>query len=463
MRRTIPAALLLALAFIAAVLAVYAATRDREYRRLVAQGETALAHDDTFVAVEAFSGAIALKRDSMLAHLRRGETYRKRGDLAAALRDLRTASNLDPTATRPLEQLGDVYVARQAYARAAQFYEAYLRLDDRSPRLLYKLALARHREGHSDAAIQPLRQALKLDGRIAEVHYLLGLCLRGAGKPEEALRSLQQAARLAPGLVPVREELADFYRSTGRHREEIDQLDTLRGLEPARAERHVALGIAQARTGRTDLAIVTLRAAAERFPQQPLVYAALGRVWLQLAEIRGDSSALRRALEALNAVAGWPSADSEALTLLGRALLLDHDLTGAERVLLRATDRLPVEPSAFTSLASAAQDLGHFGIARDALLRQASLSDDQPDATVAARVAELSLQLNEADAAVTWFERAIALAPTDLSLLARLAEAQATAGRLDAARATLDRALEKDPENPALVSLSRRLRRLVRK
>ena len=77
-------------------------TRDTEYRRLVAAGDVALGQDQLFLAIEAFSGAIALKSDSMLAHLKRGETYQRRGDLAAALRDLTRASALAPEATRPL-------------------------------------------------------------------------------------------------------------------------------------------------------------------------------------------------------------------------------------------------------------------------------------------------------------------------------------------------------------------------
>ena len=129
----------------------------RNYSRLIEQGETALADGDTYAAIESFSGAVALKPDSMLGYLRRGETYRRRNELEAALRDLMRASQLDPTATRPLELLGDVNASLLRYDRAAARYDAYLALDDQSPRVLYKLALARYRgaEPVADADAAP--------------------------------------------------------------------------------------------------------------------------------------------------------------------------------------------------------------------------------------------------------------------------------------------------------------------
>ena len=134
------------------------------------------------MAIEAFSGAIALKPDSMLAHLKRGETYRRHGDLKAAFRDLRDASELDPSATRPLEQLGDVSLALNRPDRAAERYAAYVQLDDRSPRVLYKLALAQYRAGQPALALRSVRRALALDDGLADAHYLAGLCLAAQGQ-----------------------------------------------------------------------------------------------------------------------------------------------------------------------------------------------------------------------------------------------------------------------------------------
>src|SRR5690349_10133794 len=97
---------LLAGATVAAVSAYQAAIRQRDYGLLLTRGDTALRDDDTFAAAEAYSGAIALKPDSMLAYLRRGQTYQRRGDrgdLDRAVNDFRAAVALDPSAPGPLE------------------------------------------------------------------------------------------------------------------------------------------------------------------------------------------------------------------------------------------------------------------------------------------------------------------------------------------------------------------------
>jgi Flp pilus assembly protein TadD len=109
MKRTAVVALTVSVALLA-VLAWQAVGRQREYSRLIDEGDRALARDETFLAIEAFSGAVTLRQNSMLAYLKRGEAYRRGGDSRNALRDLRRAAELDSTATRPHELLGDVNV-----------------------------------------------------------------------------------------------------------------------------------------------------------------------------------------------------------------------------------------------------------------------------------------------------------------------------------------------------------------
>src|SRR4029453_16330317 len=110
-------------------------------------------------------------------------------------------------------------------------------------------------------------------------------------------------------------------------------------------------------------------------PDQPGVFAALGRVWLRVAEERDDKAALRKALEALEPIASQPAASGEALMLYGQALLLSGDAERAEQGLLQATSKLPVDTDLFQHLAGAAQRLGHLEMARLALVRHDALSE----------------------------------------------------------------------------------------
>jgi tetratricopeptide (TPR) repeat protein len=379
---------LLSAALVGSVLAWNGVRQEREFRRLIALGDSSLARDQTSLAIEAFSGAVALKPDSMLGYLKRGDTYRRGGDFGAALRDLRRAATIDPMAPRPKELLGDVNLAMGRFERAAEDYSGFVAIDDRSARVLYKLALARYRHGNASAALEPLRQSIAIDDRFTEAHYLLGMCLRDRRSEAEALRSLLRAVSLNPAYSPARAELAELFLALGRTREAIQQLEALAALEPSRAERLVDVGLAYARSGRADTAVLTLGRAADQYPQEGAVYAALGRVWLDDAVVRVDRVALRKALEALEPVASRDDASGEALALYGRALFLSGDVAGGERALKRAISHLPVDPAAFVYLAAAAERLAHADSARTALAQYAALvGSSSEDAT--ARMADV--------------------------------------------------------------------------
>jgi tetratricopeptide (TPR) repeat protein len=141
MKKLLAAVIVLAGLGLAGMVAHQAVERDREYQRLIRQGDDALSRGQTFVAIESFSGAIALKPGSMLAYLKRGEAHHHRGDspetLTVALRDFRTAAELDPGATRAQEELGDVNFQLHRYENAADSYEAYLKLDDQTASVFY--------------------------------------------------------------------------------------------------------------------------------------------------------------------------------------------------------------------------------------------------------------------------------------------------------------------------------------
>ena len=234
MKRAIGMVLLVALAA-GVSYGVVVTQREASYRRFVEQGDAALARDDSYAAIEAFSVAISLRADSMAAHLKRGEAYRRRGEYEAALRDLRRAAEIDPLAVHPRELLGDVHYAvaagdgsdAAAFADAAVRYRESVGLDDRSARLQYKLGLALYRAGRINEALPALREAIALDPRLAEAHYALGLCLRASKQPADAARAIEKAVELSPALLQAREHLADLYAGLRHYEARLQRGATL--------------------------------------------------------------------------------------------------------------------------------------------------------------------------------------------------------------------------------------------
>lgn len=438
MKRAIAVLGLLAICVIGAVLARQLATRQRDYGSLLRNGDIALRENRISDAIESYSGAIALRPDSMLPHLRRGETYRRSGDradLEAAARDFRKAANLDRSAPRPLEELGDVTALGERFDQAAHAYESAARLDDRTARIPYKLATVRYRTGDLNGAIIALDQAIRIDSRMAEAYYLKGVCQRDAHKPVDAMQSLERAVTLSPGFIAAREELADVFGSLDKRTDQLDQLQLIAGLDRGVAARYVAIAQVQSRRHRWDTAVVGLSAALERAPDDRALYSALGQVWLDSAQARSDRVDLGKAREALERAATGPGAPSELLLLSGRAAIEDGDVVEAERLLQQATERFPVETTAFLAYASVAERLTHYDAARRALIEYEALVDTDPDLLErSAKIASLSLRVGDPSTAAEWIRRGLDRNASNAELLAL--ETQLTApssGRPDRA------------------------------
>ena len=346
----------------------------RAFRRLLAEGDAALGRGQTSAALEAFSGAVALRPQSMLPYLKRGDTYWRDGQFASAARDLARAQALDSTAPQPLELEGDVHMARGDAPGAVAPYRAYLTLDDRAPRVQYKLGVALYRSGDLTGAAEAARRALAMDARMAEAHQLLGLTAMAEGRLDEASRSLARAMDLQPASNATRAALADLYGMLGRTRDETTQREAVAALDASRPEALVSLALAHARHGRPEAAVAALDRAGERFPGSEAVANASGRIWLQRADASGDPRAIRTALEALAPAAARETASSETLSLYGRALLLNGDLIAARAALLRATTQFPIARDVFLQLSQAEARLGRRDAAKIALAKHRALT-----------------------------------------------------------------------------------------
>jgi tetratricopeptide (TPR) repeat protein len=438
-----------------------AAYSEREYSRLLRVGDTALSAGDSFAAVEAFSGALAFRPDSMVAHLRRGEAYRAQQRHDEAVRDWKAASRLAPDAPQPLVALGDLAEALGDARQAADWFgQAADILQDRDPALLYRLALARYRSGTPGTALDPVRRALSRQDASAATHYLFALIARDVGQESSAIDALEAALKLQPDFVSAHEELADLYRAEGRRVDEMAQLQAL--AASGQSWRSVAIGLAEARQGRLEAAVGTLSGVAARAPGDSAVLVALGRVHLARAERDRDASSIARARDVLEQALGGTARRSEGLALYGRALYLAGETTEAERILREAVSTSPVAAEAFAYLADAAERAGHALAARDALLSLDALQGDTVAPAVrlsrARRIGDLSLRAGDPETAAHHLARATGAGGDDALTLGLLAEARWRTGERDEARTLLARALSLRPDDARLATIARLIR-----
>ncbi len=435
---------------------------ERQYRALLAQGEQALDAGNAYGAIEAFSGALAIRPGSMVAYYRRGEAYRVQNQPAEAVSNLREAARLAPQAPEPLIALGDLYSAAGDDTQAATWYGAAAdRLKDEDPLLLYRLALARYRAGMPATAVAPLQEAIERRDSFAEAHYLLGLVYRDVRNFDAATASLEQALRIDPGLIAAREELADLHRTQGRTVDEMQQLQSLAARD-SQVTRRVAIALAEARYGQYDGALRTLSDAQAAAPADSRVQVALGRVHLARAERTRDRESISRAMIILERALGGTVRRSEGLALYGRALALSGDLAGAERLLRDAVATSPVDLEAFQYLADVAERLSHDLVARDALVNLDVLQGDTADASVRAnrarRIGALSLRAGDPKTSATYLNRAVDAGHADPATLGELARARWLSGDAAAARAVLARAMQAAPRDAELQRIARMIK-----
>jgi tetratricopeptide (TPR) repeat protein len=139
----------------------------------------------------------------MLAYLKRGEAHQRRGDtpetLTAALRDLRTGRRARSGRDPDSRKAGRRKHGAPSLRERRENYEAYIRIDDHSARLFYKLALASRGDGRLTRAIVALQQAVTLNPSFHEAYYVLGLCRKDRGELADA-----RARSSAPSPSPLR-------------------------------------------------------------------------------------------------------------------------------------------------------------------------------------------------------------------------------------------------------------------
>ena len=158
----------------------------------------------------------------------------------------------------------------QQYARAVAAYERCVRLDDRSARVSYKLGAGalsrpRHRRRHRRAATT---RCGSTTGWPTPTTCSASACASSTGLPRGAEGARDKRSRWRPAWCRrARSSPISTARSIATA-EELEQLQVIAGLDRDHVARQVAIGLAHARAGHWDLAVLTLGRRARAQPER---------------------------------------------------------------------------------------------------------------------------------------------------------------------------------------------------
>ena len=178
---------------------------------------------------------------------RKAEESVQKGDSKKAVEFLKAALVQAPTFTPALNELGLQYMRLNQMDKAAETYEALLKISTSDARghlnlgiALYNLSLANLAEKKTDEANQKLgeaeqhlRQALLLKSPGPNAHYYLGLTLIRLRKYGEAQSEMETAiANGGDSLAQAHKYLGGLYMSAKRNKDAADQLEKYLQLDP---------------------------------------------------------------------------------------------------------------------------------------------------------------------------------------------------------------------------------------
>ena len=292
------------------------------------------------------------------AHVRAGLEARQAGRLDEAVRELRAAAAISSELPEVFLTLGELEHRLKQWPAAAEAFEKALELKPGVPGVNPLLGLDYLMMGRYEEAIATLEKAREEPQADPDTEFWLGLALLETGRNERAIpflekardaqpedpdrlfylgRAYQRAAAqvqsqllaAAPDSARAHLAMAEDHAYNGRADMAVEEYQRTAEIDPSMPGVRGAIGELQAADGKYEEAAESYRQELELSPHNPTVHYRYAVVLQQLARNEEAAAHLRQAVE------GDPRI-VDAWAQLGKTLLQQKDLPGAEEALLKA-------------------------------------------------------------------------------------------------------------------------------
>lgn len=237
-------------------------------------------------------------------------------------------------AVAALQQLADLYEARNKFSDAEAALEQSLQITGASTQTLMQLARIAYRAGERKEALGYLAHDLELEPKSAAAHFFFGMVCVELNLLPDAKKHLEESVQLDPDHADYNYALGSVLVQASEFDEAIKRFKKAKELQPGDAHARFALGVAYYYSFQNDEAKAELEAIAQKSEMAAGAQLFLGRIAL-----KGRS--FDEAEKHLQASIAADASISESYEDLGEVYLEKKDYANAEKALLQAIKLAP--------------------------------------------------------------------------------------------------------------------------
>ncbi len=212
-----------------------------------------------------------------------GDKLYEKGEIQAAIQELKMALSLDPSNVNVHNSLGVCYGLLADYEPAIAEFKAAVSLEPEEYMALYNLGLVYLLTDKRDQALELFLRADKINGETYEVTFQTGKLYLESGDPAKGQSFLERAAALEPKSRTIYRYLGDCYAANNMQPEAIGAYRKAIKLNPLDAASMSALGCLFDEQGENpEITLVFCRESVGLAPENGLFRYRLGRLYFNL-------------------------------------------------------------------------------------------------------------------------------------------------------------------------------------
>jgi tetratricopeptide (TPR) repeat protein len=246
-------------------------------------------------AVTAYQKVVELDPNRASAYLGLGDIYFRMQRWNDAVGALEKGVALDSGSKQALFQIGNALEELRDFAKAAEAYERFLKLNPENAWTGYlRLGSCRMELQQFDQAVAALQEAQKAQPLDIKVNYSLAMAYRRAGQYDQAEAALKSLAGLnPPDASTYYSDIIKMYDEAGRNENAIEAARKVIELNPKSEMAVYNLAIMFQKLKRYEEAIATFRQALSIKPDYDVAYYNIGSCYLNLKMFKESVEAFR--------------------------------------------------------------------------------------------------------------------------------------------------------------------------